>query len=454
MWKKRLHLTAAMFALITGMLVMGAVLFYPFVPAYADMRAVEGRTLPFSLNIFQQGAQFFNQLFAKDKTVLDMRYYEMLLGLYFLFALYLFVSFAAGQLQRGRYLAALLSVFIFCDAAYLNWFRSFSPEGVIYPSLILMISCILLLSQKRFNRFVLLSGAAVSGMMMVMAAPDKGFLWCAAGGGFLCLAAKGLRKKDRRLLHRLQGRGGKVFTGAAGILAAVFFAGAVLFQIYGGEDGIIDKYHTMTRGVMSSADNPEEAVRFFGIDSSFSILDGTSAYERYPVIKADDELLYRDFYSHYNTGSILLYYLIHPGSFLYMLESAASQGYVIDSAAVTDNGTDTRQELGNTGEYFQTYSRVKSAYIPKTLGFLLIFMVVFCAAGRKETFSTGMFVYFMLMGILLMALTVIYSGAVEAGRTLFYYNIVFDMVSFVLMSRLFSWLWSRFRTLWKHRKGA
>ncbi|MDO4273961.1 MAG: hypothetical protein Q4D16_09830 [Eubacteriales bacterium] len=183
-------------------------------------------------------------------------------------------------------------------------------------------------------------------------------------------------------------------------------------------------------------------------------MDGTSAYERYPVIKADDELLYRDFYSHYDTGSIILYYLTHPGSFMYMMESAASQGYVIDSGtAAADKGKEG-QPQGKAAEVFRVYSRVKASYIPKTLGFLLIFMVIFCTAGRKERFSTGLFGLLIFMGVLLMALTVIDTGAVEAGRTLFYYNVVFDMGMLLISARLLSWVWGRVRTAWLHGKGG
>ncbi|MDO4273962.1 MAG: hypothetical protein Q4D16_09835 [Eubacteriales bacterium] len=203
--KRKLRLTPSLFAVITGMLAAGAVLFYPSAPAYMDAGAYEDSALPFSVKIFVWGAQILNQWLSKDKTVLDMRYYELLLSLYFLLALYLFVKFAAGQLQRGKYLAALLGVFIFCDGAYLNWFRSFSPEGVVYPSLILMIACILLLSQKSSNRFFLLFLAAGGGMMMVWAMPDKGFLWCTAGAAFLYLTVCFVRKKDGKLLHPVGG---------------------------------------------------------------------------------------------------------------------------------------------------------------------------------------------------------------------------------------------------------
>lgn len=386
-----------------------------------------------SVNLFIKAAMLLNQLFAKDKMIFDIRYYGFLLGLYFLLALYLLVEAVTERFPGGAYLTAGLCVFIFCDTAYLLWFHSFYGEGIIYPSLVMLVACVIQPEAGRYKTAAIITGG-FSAVLMVMAKPGDVMLWLLATGAFLFILYQNLRRNSR-----------KKVTIACGIIAVIFLTGGIAAANVWGKVSNIERYHAMTRAMMSSSDNPRETAEFFGLDESYSLLDGTSAYERFPVIDADNELLVRDFYSKYGTGRIILYYLSHPGDFLTMLETAASQSYEIDGGTVGNYSRESGNAAGDNVFFFRAYSEAKAVYVPGTLGFLLIFGAVFCVLGRKDWSCTGFLFYCLVMGCVAMAVSVIRSGAVEAARDMFFYNVAFDIALFIMTAQFINWIWARRR---------
>ena len=96
----------------------------------------------------------------------------------------------------------------------------------------------------------------------------------------------------------------------------------------------INQYHAMTRGVMMEAENPEEALAFFGINPQYSILNETDYFERYPSVDADDQILEDGFYNRYDFVSICIYYISHPDTLLRMRTDAAQEAYIINPCRV------------------------------------------------------------------------------------------------------------------------
>ena len=461
---------AALFAVIIDAMIMGIALFVPPVIGSADngefASTIEGnglykldrgekdeyfsyasvkygvnqyyteqKKIVSSQNIFIQAAKAINRLFMKNKTVFDSRFYGGLLCLYTLSAIYLLIEYVAGKFPRGKYLIALVFAFIFCDTAYLTWFLSFYQEGVIYPSLLMTIACLLQLSADYHNHKILFILFAVSGGILVTVSP-KTMLWGSIVGGLFLLLLYGCKRKKSFKIFAQKKYNVIVLVSMAVVAIGV----GVIFQIYNGNPTKTEQYHSMTRGMMMASQNPEETMNFFGIKSSYSLLDESSAYEKYPVIDIQNKLLEKNFYSKYGTGKIILYYLSHPDSFGKMMQLIVNQAYTIHIDTGGNYDRDAGKAPGAKTHFFQIYSTLKERYIPRTLGFLLILMVIFWICNRNDWWTRLIFLYLISMSVCLMLAVMVRMGAADASRHLFFYNISFDLLLFFLISQLLEWI--------------
>lgn len=468
---------AALFAVLIGILIMGITLFVPPVLGSADngeyASIIEGnglykldrgkkdeyfsyasvkygvnqyyteqKTNFSSQNLFIQVAKGLNWIFAKDKTTFDIRFYGCLLGLYLLGALYLIVEYMAGKFPKGKYLIAVSSILIFCDTAYLTWFLSFYPESVIYPSLLMTIACILQLSRDYHRHSILFVLLIMSGGILVTISP-KTMLWGSVVGGFFLLLLYGWKKKKYLKLFSKEKE--KSCGIILAVLAVLSIGTGLIFQVLNGQIERTEQYHSMTKGMMMASQNPEETMDFFGINRSYSLLDGSSAYERYPAIDIQDKILEKDFYSKYGTGKILFYYFSHPDAFSKMIQLIVNQAYTIHSDTGGNYDREAGKEPGTKTDFFKVYSNLKEKYTPRALGFLLILIVLFWISNRKDWWSRVVFLYLVIAGLCVMLDVIVRTGVAGAARHLFFYNIIFDLLIFFLFSQLLEWLCERWK---------
>lgn len=400
-----------------------------------------------SRNLFIQAAKALNFLLAKDKTIFDIRFYGILLCIYTLAGLYLFVEYAAGRFPEGGILTALAAVFIFCDTAYLTWIMSFYEESVIYPSLLMMLSCVLRLSDPSRSSAKML-GLFFASSLLCVTVNNRTMLWGTLAGGLCILILYGNKKK--KVFPLLEGKHARKYRRFLLGTAVLFVGTGMVFQIKNGAVTRTDRYHAMTRGMMMTSENPEEAAQFFGIDGSYSLLERSSAYDRYPAIDIQNTLLEEDFYQKYDTGKIIMYYMSHGGTFGKMMQLIVNQAYTVHGSTGGNYDRTAGKEPGAETGFFRFYSTFKENTVPRTLGFLLILLVIFWLLNWKDWWRRILFLYLMVLSVCLMAAVVVRSGAAEAARQLFYYNVVFDMLVFFIAAQFFHWIRGRR----KKKKGA
>lgn len=393
-----------------------------------------------SQNLLIQVAKGFHALFSKDKKVFDIRYYGVLMSLCMLAGLYLLVEYVAGKFPHGRVLIAAAAVFIFCDSAYLTWLMSFYKESMIYPLLLLLFACVLQFTESYHRPGVLFGIFAVSAALLAMA-DSRSMQWGLLTGG-ICLIVL-YQQKKKNCFPLLLGRRGAYRKAALWGMAGIFLFSGIAFGVRGAENPRTEQYHAMTKGMMMSASNPEETAEFFEMDASYSLLDKSSAYEKYPVIAIQNELLEKDFYSKYDTGKIILYYISHGSSFGKMMQLMVNQAYTIHENTGGNYDRSAGREAGARTEFFNLYSRLKEGSVPRALGFLLILLVLLWICNRKNFWSNFFLTDLCVFGVCLMAAAVIKTGAADASRRLFFYNVAFDLLVLFLTAQLFDWLVGR-----------
>lgn len=398
-----------------------------------------------SQTVFIQAAKALSFLLSPDKTVFDIRFYAFLLCIVQLFAIWLLADFFAERLPgAGGYAAAGLLVLFFSDSAYLSWFNSFYQESVILPFFLLFAATLLQMGSGRRGMKKLFFLNFLSGMVLITVKPGLSPSGLLLGIVyfllfFICFRTKRLPER----FYRFTGAQQRLFF-AACIAASISFCvtGAAL-HLAEGPYGRAEQYHSMSKGMMKHADDPKDAAAFFGIDPAYALLDNTSAYEQNPLIAPDDELLSENFYPHYNAVSAGLYYLAHPLSFLEMLEAASEQSYTPHIYTGGSFTPDAGHGAGESGGFLTLHGSLKETYLPTRLGFLFLWTLFFWFLYRKQSFVRGVLLALILMGLCRMAAVVLYEGAFETARQMFFYNIAFDLLTLCVLARIFGFVFDK-----------
>lgn len=385
-----------------------------------------------SRNVFLLLAKGLNYFFGADRAVFDIRFYSGLLCVFTLVGLYLLTEYVAGKFPAGGILTAAAAVLMFCDSSYMTWLSSFYEESVIYPSLLVMLACLLQMSEEYHKSTGLLILFFISAGLLVTV-NNTTMLWGILVGGFCILMLFAERK--HKCFPMFSSEKGRRYQVLVLIAAVVFLAVSIFFQAANGEVRPAWKYHSMVRGMMASSDNPEKTAEFFGIDDSYSLLENSSAYDRYPVIDFQNVLLQKDFYAKYNTGKTIIYYLTHADAFSRTLQSVVNQAYTIHPSTGGAYDRTAGRKAGAQTEFFRLYSDLKEQSVPRAIGFLLIVLVIYLLLNWKNRWSCTFFTYLTIYSVLLMAAIVIRSGASDAARQLFCYNVFFDMLIFFMVSQ-------------------
>lgn len=401
-----------------------------------------------SRNLFITAAKGLNYVSAvllrKDKTIFDIRWYSFLLCIYTLAGLYLLVEYVVGKFEKGGIALSAAAVFIFCDTAYLTWISSFYEESVIYPSLLMIFACFLQLSEKYHKSETLYAGFLISAGLLVTV-NNTTICWGALTAGF-CLLVLLLQKK-KKCFPIFNSKNGKIFKGILYGMTIVFLGTGIFYQLENGGQTRTEKYHAMTRGMMLTSENPKETAEFFEIDGSYSLLENSSAYERYPAIDFQNELLEENFYEKYNVEKSVLYYVSHGDTFAKMMQLIINQAYTIHSSTGGNYDRDAGKAEGAKTNFFCVYSTQKEAIVPRAIGFLLILVVLFLLMDWSDRTACMFFLYVTAFSVCLMAAVVINNGAADATRQMFFYNVSFDVLIFFMFS------WCAHRIVEKRQKN-
>lgn len=372
-----------------------------------------------------QLAVLLDRLFTGEDGRFDIRFQAALLSACLVADVYLLTRYATLRAKGGTaYLIALIAVFIFADVGYAAYFNSFYAEGLAYVCFLAVIACALLLSSGQGKSALLMILFALFGVILTFSKQQFAPLGILLG--ILCLFLNN-PKRDFSLKKKLLW----LKRGCAALLAA---AGILTYVLIPQEFVDINSYHAMTRGVLMTSENPEKALAEFGISPQYALLDQTIYYEKNPVIDVQDPMLKDDFFAKYGFVSIAKYYVLHPDQLLTMLDTAAKSANSIRPESIGNYEKSAGREPGAQSSFFSLYSTLKKAWVPKTVGFILLFCAAMLATSFKDRQRTIILAFVMLMGLSQIAVSIIGAGDADLSKHIFLYNVAFDVSLFVLLS--------------------
>ncbi|MEI6100414.1 MAG: hypothetical protein WCP73_01130 [Eubacteriales bacterium] len=377
-----------------------------------------------SLNFFIGLAVATDSFFTTD-AFFDIRFLAVLEIILLAVGIYLFVDYLTFNKPKvSGYLTAALTVFIFGDLAYGVYFNSFYAQGVMYISFIICIASALLLGQKRgYNPYFLIALMGASGVALVFAKPENAVLGAALA--VLCVF----------IVLRSQLKAHRAFAlVVAGILAA---SGMAVYALNPKQTDM-DKFNSMTRGVMLTSQNPDEALSEFHINGQFAILNGTFAESGIEKDKA----LSKEFLSKFSYGDIGLYYMRHPGQFLAMANDTSEKLYTTRQA-VGNYEKEAGLSPGAQTDFFIGFSTIKEIATPKTIGFLIVWCAAAILLGFKNRHQMAVVIACIAIGLIQVFYAVILYGNTEPVSDLFLYTLVFDFVNMIGFAWLINFIFGR-----------
>lgn len=412
----------------------GSSYFGYFVRQYGIMQYYNenGATLFSSQSLFIKLAMRLNEWFYSAKQF-DIRF---LAGVYlamYAAAVYLLVQSITWRAPaKLGYAVAALAVLVFGDTAYTAYFNSFYGEGLILIMMMYILAAGLMFCRGRSNDYALLALLLVCSAILTTSKQQN------APMGIL-IALVGLFAAFARA-----GRAWRM--SAACGMALLMLAGIASYGLIPQEFVNINKYHSLTRGVLPDSKDPEQALKSLGIDPQFSLLSGTTYYEPYTTVDVNSNLMLEQFYGKYGFVSIAVYYIAHPDQALRMLNLAAQDAFVTRPPSIGNYEKSEGKAFGAHTRFFSMYSYLKQTVVPKTIGFILLWTVLvaglylpsFIAALRakqhRQALRMPMLLLIVLIGLASIAVSIVGAGDADLGKHEFAFTASFDLVTFVTVS--------------------
>ncbi|GLX70386.1 hypothetical protein [Paenibacillus glycanilyticus] len=380
-----------------------------------------------SQTVFVRLSLWISQVLGYNERF-DIRIQASLYSLLYIGAVYLLVKAATWRASRRMgYGIAAAAVFVFGDIAYVMYFNSFYSESIMLITLMYLFSAAMLLYQRQYNDYVLLFLFGASALILTTCKQQNAPIGLIIG--LVAILFVFLRRE-------------RIFRLFASLQAVILILTAIGTYVLIPEEFVnINKYHAMTRGVLMTADNSEEALAFFGIDEQFSVLRGATYYDFLSPIPVDSEEMEKQFLDKYDFVSIARYYLSHPDSAGKIFETAARNAFY-NRTKLGNYEKSAGKPFGTLTHAFAGYSYLKEKLVPKTSGFVVIWMVTiaglyspsFYRAVKARSLRRALRLPVILMmaasGLCAMAVAVIGAGDADLSKHEFLFVVVFDLVTF------------------------
>lgn len=393
-----------------------------------------GKAVSFHVFLIKMAETLDNWLTSDN--LFDIRFLALIYVILFLPAVYLLLR---EILERVRYpsealFLMILGIIIFGDVSYIVFFNSLYPDALSIIAMIYILSlCLSLQRENAVMNQLSFAGLTVAGVMMAFTERC-----CAAVVIALILFCLRQTMMDHadfqvRIL--------------AALTAAVLMAGTVVGMNVGVKRFTIDsKLNAMTSGVLLESMNPAESLKNFGIDSRFELLTDTSSYDNYPLVIAQNSDLIENFYPHYNTLKLALYYAGHPGAWISLVELGTRAAFNIRRDYIGNFELSAGYAKAARSPWFSSFSNFKMTSAPGTIGYLVVLSVVYSALLRKKRTvlmserrrSIAVDTFWMAIGsgIFFTTNIILHSGSSELARYNVIYSICIDFVTFLFMAEI------------------
>lgn len=384
----------------------------------------------------------------------DMRFYGAVIALFYLLAMYfLFETVTYGKRATWAYIIVGLGVIIFGDTAYTAWINSFYPQALSFFLVTILGSSLILMGQEKLNDYLLIGCFFLSALLLCLLNQQYALL-----GLFLGILGINLKYVDKK----------KHFQRICVICGSLLLVSSLAaFFIMPNELSKLSTYHSMTRGVLMTADNPEQALEEFSINPQYAVLTGTSYYQAISPETMDSQEMAATFFSKVNPTGVVIYYLANPGQLYEMLNRSVDSSFNIRPAWLGNYEITQGYPPGAQTNFFTLWSYLKANYMPGNFGFIIIWTGVligiyvrFFRKGIIEKNERNTLRFVGLMTWLFIGLWELYVAIITSGDTdtlghLFIFSLTFDLISFVILGKFIHWLEKQLRKVdWEARKQA
>lgn len=384
-------------------------------------------------SIFIKAAVSISQFLKKD-YILDIRYMSWMFLITEAFGIYLIVKALTNSFDNYKHklIIAATTIFIFCDTAYLAYYNSFYGEALNISFFLLSIG--ILLYAIEFNKinklYILMFGIAsfiFFGSKQQLA--PIGILIA------IVIVRMGFENKEKS-------------TRILSLCLSIFFVGSSLFfyKAITGDFKYINRYHSMNRGVLLYELNPDKVMKYFNINTQYSLLQETTFYDEITLINLYDEELLDEYYEKFSTGKVLAYYISHPKEFAKVLKMAFNNAYSIRPQAMGNY-----EKIENKPSYaksynFALYSVLKSKIFTNNIILSVITVVIYLYSlvvryikewkirNQKSILKEEVYFYIFLVGLSQILISTVGAGDADLAKHVFMYNMSFDLIFIYFIS--------------------
>lgn len=385
-------------------------------------------------SIFIKVAVSISQLFNKD-YILDIRYMSWMFLLTEAIGIYLIVKALTNSLDNYKYklIIAAVTIFIFCDNAYLAYYNSFYGEALNISFFLLSIG--ILLYAIEFNKLNKIYSMLAFGITSFIFLGSKQQLAPVGILMAIIVVRLGFKQKEKLI---------KIFS----LFLAVFFIASSIFFYKGiaGDFKYINRYHSMNRGILLYELNPDEVMKYFNINEQYSLLQETTFYDDITLVNLYDEKLVDEYYEKFSTGNVISYYISHPKDFLKILKMAFNNAYSIRPNAMGNYEKSENKPFGAKCYYFALYSILKEKLFTSNIVLSVITIAVYLFSlvvryirawkckDEKATFKEEVYFYVFGVGLSQILISVVGAGDADLAKHVFMYNMSFDLIFIYFIS--------------------
>ena len=346
-------------------------------------------------------------------------------------------------LKRWTVPLAVIGCSMLFSETYLTWYNSLYGEGSILSGLLLTMMCAvhLIMTPPKTTRHtqIWLVGLALSLNILITSKAQMLLAMPGAVGLFLWLSWHHRAwRYDLRIIQ----------SALCAVLCAVLAFSAVgVYQTDRTSDSVSQK-HTMWQayfyGIFMISDDPIGDMEALGVDTAmaadigkFVQFDNDEGYVYAPL----SEEAQAAFYDHVSMGTIIQWYLTHPGKLWYMLNYAAGESRELYTGFRVYRGQDYADPHHDPVNGFNLWPSWRKYLTPGTFfGYVIFYgamLILICRqlfSRRKkitpeESIRWAVPLFLILTGVLQYPLSVLGNGFADNQKQLFCFALCHDMLT-------------------------
>lgn len=353
----------------------------------------------------------------------DIRLLGAVYALLLLAATWLIVKLGTGRSYITGLLLGAGMLFVFYDIGYLAYFNSLFGEPVSMVFMLLTFALGLRLAGQQEPSTKGLTVFFVAVLFLICSKIQNSPVGIAFALIFLRMAYLKGTGNWKKLAQRFA--------------VAVFLVSVIMYVAAPKELKHINLYQTVFFGILNESQDVRGDLRDLGLPERLEVLAGTNYFQGDTAIKQDDPSLTPDFYDRISHKDVLFFYLQHPSRLIDNMEYAARNSMSIRPYYLGSYEKGEGKPAGTVAYTYSAWSEFKNTHIPHTLGFLILFYVVYYAGVLFEYFRTGelrgriageLMMLLGLIGLFSFLVPILGDGRADIGKHLFLFNVCFDMM--------------------------